>query len=276
MLTLVDPFTMGDITVFRDEKERDVLYLASGSLHVVMLPKGTPSFALMYLGDGATLMLETEWQVRPEKREQILDQATAIYRAKQTPRWRIVPVPIIEGKARLFLEESGAQPVLLAETSVSGYGSMRAAFSLQLQVEMAVRIERALRVDDADLTAIYELTCAAASRAAVSWEVNLGKVKQALRGTGLVGTVDEILKALPEFRESGAIIEMGSPAAISSGQKAQILRSLAEMLAGYLTRGAATGTITLTQATSEPQQLKLTPFCSLSEAVRGFETVVRV
>jgi hypothetical protein len=181
-----------------------------------------------------------------------------------------MPVPILEGKARLHLIEYEEAPELLGETVVSGYGSMRAAMSLQIPAATAVRVERALRVDDADVVATYDLKAAAAADAAARWDVKLDSVRRILTEERRSFGADDILLMQTRLRETGAIevtehLMDGAPA-----QRDQILRSLAEMLSARL-EGGATDTITLSQATREPQRLRFTPSCSLSEALRGID-----
>jgi hypothetical protein len=272
MLIPESAFTVGDVTVFRDGSDPAVLYTAPHVLQVVTSHKGMPSFGLTYFGPHALLMLETEWVVSPAQRSRILAVAQGNgkggYSSGRVTAVRLVPAPVVEGTERLYLEEAGDSPVLLAETRVSGYGSMRAAISLQLPVATAARVERALRVDDADLVARGEFLSSTASNVEETWTADLGRVRQVLAGAGRGFGADDVFSMLPELFEQRAIVATGNPSAAGSEQRDRLQRTLAELLAARLT-GKAVGKVTLSHATNEPQPLRFSPSCSISEALRG-------
>lgn len=270
MLIPESAFTVGGVTVFRDGSDPALLYTAPHALQVVTTQKGVLSFGLTYFGPHALLMLETEWVVSAAQRSQILAAAQtngkAGYASGRASALRLAPV--VEGTEKLFLEEAGEPATLLAETRVSGFGSMRAAISLQLPVATAARIERALRVDDADLVAKGDFTSSAASHAKEQWMANLARVKQILFEAGRGFGAGELLSLLPVFIEKGAIVVTESPVAVEPEQRDRIRRTLAEVLAARL-EGKATGKVTLSEATNEPNPIHFSPVCSISKALRG-------
>lgn len=272
MLIPASAFTVGGVTVFLDGSDPALLYTAPHALQVVTTQKGAPSFGLTYFGPHALLMLETEWVVSAAQRSQILAAAQkngkAGYASGRASAMRLVPAPVVEGTERLYLEEAGEPATLLAETRVSGFGSMRAAISLQLPVATAARIERALRVDDADLVAKGDFTSSAASHAKEQWMADLARVKQILFEAGRGFGAGELLSLLPVFIEKGAIVVTESPVSVGPEQRDRIRRTLADVLAARLA-GTATGKVTLSEATNEPNPIHFSPVCSISKALRG-------